>query len=156
MSMSQANQGLAVEIEVAGNAYRIGRLDAFRQFHLSRKIAPLMPKLLPAFMELSKKPDLLGDMQSIADAMAPFADALAEMTDEAAEYVVATCLSVVHRRQGNSWAPVWNSQVKATMFDDMDMSTMVPIVVRVITENLGPFLQGLLTGRKPAEQAAAE
>lgn len=143
------------ETELGGHTYRIGKLDAFKQFHVSRKIAPMLPRLVPALMQISKDGAAGDGFSKLADSLAPFADALASMEDETAEYVIGTCLSAVHRKQGSSWASVWSSQAKATMFDDMDLSTLVPLVVHVIRENLGSFIQGLLTGQMTPGQAEA-
>lgn len=144
----------STEVELGGNDYSIGRLDAFRQLHVSRRIAPLIPSLVPAFSALSEGgADALTDTAKFATALAPFAEAMAGMSDEAAEYVVGTCLSVVKRRQGSAWAPVWNAQGKTLMFDDIDLSTMLPLVVRVIRDNLGPFISGLLIGQATPEQS---
>ena len=76
--------------------------------------------------------------------MTPFVNALADMPDEAAEYVIAACMGVVSRQQANGWRPVWSGG--SSLFDDMDMGVIGPLVVRVITESLGPFLRGLFTG----------
>ncbi|MDE2403048.1 MAG: hypothetical protein KGL90_15435 [Burkholderiales bacterium] len=146
---------MSIETELNGQTYRIGKLDAFKQFHVSRKVAPLIPKLVPAFVALSSGKDAFGDMSKLAEVLAPFADAMADMPDEAAEYVVGTCLSVVQRRQGQSWAPVWSAQGKTIMFDDIDLSTTLPLVVQVIRENLGSFISGLLTGQTQPQQITA-
>lgn len=144
-----------IEFELEGHTYRIGKLDAFKQFHVSRRIAPVIPRLVPAFMKMTAAGGAAQDMGAISEALAPFADALAEMPDASAEYVIATCLSVVQRRQNSSWSPVWSVTGNTIMFDDMDLSTMLPLVVRVIKDNLGSFISGLLTGQTPPEQAPA-
>lgn len=49
-----------MEFEVNGSNYRTGKLDAFKQLHVSRKIAPVMTKLLPAMLagaSLTEKAD---------------------------------------------------------------------------------------------------
>lgn len=138
------------EIEVNGQTYRIGKLNAFQQLHVSRKVGPLMPRLIPAYIA-SQDGKILENLDVLAQMVEPFTQALSEMTDADVEYVAATCLAVVHRKQGNSWAPVWNAGGHCLMFDDVDLGTMLPLVVRVITENLGPFIRGLLTGQPTPE-----
>lgn len=140
-----------VEFDIQGRQYRADKLNAFQQFHVSRKIAPLVPALIPVFLSVTKmKGGLTANLPAIADALQPFADGLAQLPDEAAEYVISTCLSVVRRCQGDNWAPVWSASAKAMMFDDInDMGSILPIVVRVIQDNLGPFIQGLLTSQQP-------
>ena len=43
-----------VEIELGGNAYRIGKMNAFGQFHVSRKLAPVVPALIPVMSSVTK------------------------------------------------------------------------------------------------------
>ena len=41
-------------MEINGIDYSIGRLNAVDQFHVSRKIAPIVPKLMPIIAEVAK------------------------------------------------------------------------------------------------------
>ncbi len=132
-----------LEFELNGHAYRAGKLSAFQQLHLSRKIAPLLPKLLPAFAQIADGGSGL-HLPALAEALGPLAHSLAEMPDADCEYVYGVCLSVVSRQQGQSWTSVWNTPGKTLMFDDIDLPVMTQLVVKVITDNLGPFMQGLL------------
>lgn len=148
------------EFTVNGQSYRTAKIDAMRQFHLSRKIAPIIPALIPVFTKLSEskkeeaaKP-LSNDIAGMAHLFEPFAEAIAEMSDEVAEYVMGTCLSVVQRQQGTTWAPIWNERQKVCMFDDIDAGVMVQLAAYVVRESLGPFLAGLLsTSAQPQAQA---
>lgn len=132
------------EFELNGQTYRMGKLNAFAQFHVSRRIAPIIPTLVPVFMKLSKDGSLTDDLGSLAEVLGPFADGIAAMTDEASEYVIGNCLSVIQRQNGSLWAPVWNAQNRVCMFDDIELITMIQLVVRVIQQSLGPFMAGLL------------
>lgn len=148
------------EFSVNGQNYRSAKIDAMRQFHLSRKIAPIIPALIPVFGKLAEsqraegaKP-LSSDLATMANLFEPFAEAIAGMPDEVAEYVMGTCLSVVQRQQGTTWAPIWNERQKVCMFDDIDAGVMVQLAAYVVRESLGPFLAGLLsTSAQPQAQA---
>ncbi|WP_446902995.1 phage tail assembly chaperone [Burkholderia sp. YIM B11467] len=172
---------MATEIELSGKRYQIGRLSAMQQFHVSRRIAPIIPSMIPVLMKFyaeiergrnvaanaalealasgenapaAQQRDVLGLVDSIAPVLQPFADALAGLKDEDAEYVFGTCLSVVERQHMNGWAKVWAAAHKTSMFDDMDIGSMLPLVVRVVVENLGPFINGLLISRASSPGAA--
>ncbi|WP_069705195.1 phage tail assembly chaperone [Burkholderia seminalis] len=173
---------MATEIQLGGKRYQIGRLNAMQQFHVSRRIAPIIPSMIPVLMKFyaeversrnaaanaalaalaadageagaaAEQRDVLGLVDSIAPVLQPFADALASLKDEDAEYVFGTCLSVVERQHQNGWAKVWSAAHKTSMFDDMDMGSMLPLVVRVVVENLGPFISGLLTSQASSPAA---
>ena len=139
-----------VEFEEGGNAYRVGKLNAFQQFHLSRRVAPLVPKLVPLVVKMAREGGLKDDIAGTAELMQPFADALGGMADADAEYILSTCLSVVQRDTGGTWAAVWNAQARSCMFDDIDLGLMFRLSFRVLQDSLGPFIRGLLTS--PAEQ----
>lgn len=136
---------MATEIELGGNTYSIGKLSAMKQFHVSRRVAPIIPKLVPVFTRMKSGTSLLDDLDGLAEALQPFADGLAEMRDEDAEYVVNACMSVIQRKNEYGWTASWSAEAKRPMFDDMDLGVLLPLTVRCIVVNLGPFIQGLLT-----------
>ncbi|KVP89984.1 hypothetical protein WJ97_23655 [Burkholderia ubonensis] len=185
---------MATEIELNGARYAIGKLSAMQQFHVSRRIAPIIPPMIPVLVKFyaeleaadvardqaransalaalaagtpaaepadepgATTPDAKRDILPIVDAIAPvlqpFADALAALKDEDAEYVFGTCLSVVERWQGAGWAKVWSAAHKTSMFDDIGIDVMLPLVVRVVVANLGPFIAGLLTSQASSPAA---
>lgn len=132
------------EFELKDNVYIIGKLDAFKQFHLSRKIAPVIPSLVPVFVEISKKGDIQNNISAIAELLQPFADGLAALSDEHSEYVLKTCLGAVKRQTGETFTPVWDKRGNVCLFDDLDLGDMMQITVKVIQSSLGSFIQGLL------------
>ncbi|AOK32166.1 MULTISPECIES: phage tail assembly chaperone [Burkholderia] len=150
---------MTTEIELNGARYAIGKLSAMQQFHVSRRIAPIIPPMIPVLLKLcadldgtesssaGERQDVFAFVESIAPALQPFADALAGLKDDDAEYVFGTCLSSVERRQDYGWARIWSLGQKAAMFDDIGIDVMLPLVVRVVVANLGPFIGGLLTSQ---------
>lgn len=136
-----------MEFTIGDKNFRAGKLDAFKQLHVSRRVAPIIPTLVPVFIKLAKD-GAMKDLSGLAELFAPFAEGLAGMSDEASEYVISTCLSVVKRQaEGGNWTPVWNQGAKACMFDDMDLGDLIQICVKVIQDSLGPFIRGLLTSQ---------
>jgi hypothetical protein len=117
------------DIEVSGNVYRIGRMDARKQFHVSRRLAPLLAGLGGA---------IAGKKEDIASTFQPIAEALAQMSDEDTDYILDNCLAVVSRQQGNQFAPVM-ARGGNMMFEDIDLPTMMQLTITVIRENLGGF-----------------
>lgn len=186
---------MTTEVQLNGVRYMIGKLSAMQQFHVSRRIAPIIPPMIPVLMKFyaeleqadvareqaranaalaalaesagdteapgveapapaaDRSRELLSMVDAIAPVLQPFADALAGLKDEDAEYVFGTCLSVVERWQGAGWAKVWNIAHKTAMFDDIGIDVMLPLIVRVVVENLGPFISGLLTSQASSPAA---
>lgn len=138
-------------IPIGEHEYSIGRLNALDQFHVSRKIAPIIPTLMPIISEVAKG-DLskiiesielgdnneLGSLEPLAQALEPFMEAFAKMPEEDVNYIIHKCLSVVKR--GSSVV----CRGQSIMFDDLDMGQILPLVVAVIRVSLSNFIQGLL------------
>jgi len=149
-------------IPIGGHDYAIGRLNALDQLHVSRKIAPIVPNIMPILTEVAKG-DLkkviesieadenaeLGGLEPLAKALEPFMEAIAKIPEGDVNYVIYKCLSVVKR----NGAVVCRGE--SIMFDDLDMNHLLPLTVAVIRTNLGNFIQGLLTKASSIKAAQA-
>lgn len=135
-----------MEFSLGEKQFRTAKLDAFQQLHVSRKLAPIIPTLIPVFVKIAKDGAELSDIASYAEILAPFADGLAAISNEDSEYVMATCMSVARRKAAgtDNWAPVWSNSARACMFDDMDLGDIIQIVMKVVQDSLGNFIRGLL------------
>lgn len=119
-----------MEFEISGNNYRSGKLDAFKQFHVSRRLAPVLSGL--AIAANGSEADFSAFLQ-------PIAEAVAQMPDADCDYILHTCLGVVQRQQGNAWANIYAQGAKTLMFDDIDLAAMLQIAAKVIQDNLAGF-----------------
>jgi hypothetical protein len=147
-----------VEFEIDGKEFRADKLNAIQQFNVSRKIAPLIPPLIPIFMQVTRDAEkgvaVKDDMDVLAQLLTPFADGLAAMNDEAAEYVFSTCLSVVRYKHGDNWAAIWSAANRVVMFDNLnDGALLIRVIVKVIVDSLGNFIAAFRIGQQ--ETAAA-
>jgi hypothetical protein len=104
------------DVEIEGQRYVVDKLDTRTQFHVVRRIAPLMA---------ARAAD--GDM------LANIAKAMGAMTDADANYVLDACLAKVRRREGDRMAAVIASGGHL-MFDDIDMSAMLRLAYAVLQE----------------------
>lgn len=135
-----------MQFELKGHQYQSGKLDAFKQFHVARRLAPLLSGVGAALKGNGEQPKQ-GDGEAAAaaqkadfsDFLEPMADALAHMPDADCDYILFTCLAVVQRQQGNGWAKVLAQGSRSLMFDDIDMGEMIGITMKVIQENIGGF-----------------
>lgn len=110
-------------MKIGAHEYQIGKLDPKRQFHVVRRIAPLM-------------------VQASAGDMPAVLQALAAMSDVDVDYVLDTCLAVVARKQetagGVVYAPV-QPRPGQIMFSDLQASDLLEISMAVIQDSLGNF-----------------
>ena len=145
-----------MQITISGKNYTIGRLNALDQLHVSRKIAPIIPSLIPIISEVAKGglskviesmesgDDVelenidLKELDGLSGALSPLMDVIAGMSEADTNLVIRKCLSVVIR----DGAVLCRGE--SIMFDDLDMMQILPLVVAVIRKNLGNFIQDLL------------
>ncbi|MEG2566697.1 MAG: hypothetical protein RSA84_10870 [Acinetobacter sp.] len=146
-----------MQITISGKNYTIGRLNALDQLHVSRKIAPIIPSLIPIISEVAKgglskviesmesDDDVelenidLKELDGLSSALSPLMDVIAGMSEGDTNLVIHKCLSVVIR----DGAVLCRGE--SIMFDDLDMMQILPLVVAVIRKNLGNFIQDILT-----------
>lgn len=147
---------MATEIEIGGNVYSIGKMNAMEQFHVSRRVAPILPSLAPLLTRLKHQDQTqVSSLDLMMATLQPLADGIAAMSDADSEYVINTCMAVVQRQQAGGWRRAWNDH-GAPMFEDIDMAVMLQLAGRVIASNLAPFIAGLLTSQQssPANSTA--
>lgn len=134
-----------MDFEISGNTYRSSKLDAFKQFHVARRLAPLLSGVSSAVKTEGAQPVAEGDtpapapQRDFADFLEPMADALAHMPDADCDYILFTCLGAVQRQEGTAWAKVVAPGSRSLMFEDIDMGVMINITLKVIQENIGSF-----------------
>ncbi|MFJ0260947.1 hypothetical protein Q4247_10080 [Acinetobacter baumannii] len=159
-------------MEINGIEYTIGRLNAVDQFHVSRKIAPIVPKLMPIIAEVAKG-DLSKVIASIEaneekakiaaesvgndedtkepevipdlDDLTPLADAFSPLMEVFASMPEEDVNFIIYKCLGvvkRGGAVVCRNN--SIMFDNLGMTELLPLVIATIRLNLGNFIQGLL------------
>jgi hypothetical protein len=140
------------EFEIGGRKYQSGKMPARTQFHVMRRMAPILPAMQASITVGIK-------IKAAQDAGAPITDAMKEeaavsglefigaigtLSDEAANYILDNCLSVVEVQQ-TEFSGKWSKLRGAggLMFS-LDMMTELEIVKEVVQDNYGPFFQGVL------------
>jgi hypothetical protein len=127
-----------------GVAYRIGTLNALQQFHVARRLAPVIAKLS------TESAALMGAAPTTSEGESPptpdmtrlygaIAEAVASLSDADCNYVISTCMGVVGRKMGEHVQPVWNKAAGQPQFEDMTLPTLLQLTIAVITDNLGSF-----------------
>lgn len=132
------------ELTVGKHVYRIGALNAMQQFHVSRRIAPLLATAGINLAMLARGSKL--SVEEILPTLGPVSMMLAGMSDEQTDYIFATCLGVVQRKEmaGSKelWAPVANGALM--QYQDIDMLGMIRLVIAVLQHNLEDFFKELI------------
>jgi len=124
--------------------YRAGVIDAKKQFHIVRRLAPFLGGLAPVMGKVSaikasggKASDM--SQEDMMDVLPKIGEALASMDDATADYVIDGLLAHVTREQGQGlgWASVCVNG--SMMFNDITMPQMLTLAGRALQANLGDF-----------------
>jgi len=132
-----------MELEINNQKYRIGKLNALQQFHITRRLMPALAAVGLSYASLKDAANG-GGTGSIMEAVEKASEVLAKMSDEDSNYVIFTCLGAVTRLSGSGYAKI--SQGQALAFEDIDMMAMIRLVVEVVRLNLQGFFAGLGDG----------
>lgn len=121
------------EFELDGAKYQLAKLDAMTQFHVSRRVMPLM--------------SALGADGEKGDAMTKLFAAVGQLSDADTEYVIGKCLADCRRLTGETAAKVYvNGRL---MFEDIGMMGMLRLTMETLRENLTDFFTGLGSASPP-------
>jgi hypothetical protein len=123
-----------MEFELNGINYKIGKLDALSQFHIVRRLAPILSELAP---------NINGKQTNELGALTAIAGAISKLTDADANYVIFGLLKVVSRQQPQGLGYAQVAVGESLMFEDIDMGNMMKLVWQVLTHNLSGFFAGL-------------
>lgn len=132
--------------EIAGHKYAIGKLDAFEQLHVARRLAPMLSELMSAFIsapalftgKTEGEDESKALMEVLELATGPLADAFSKMSNVDVDYIVHACLSVCERKQAKGYAKVYIPR-GGLMFQDIQLDTLLGLTWYVIQENLAGF-----------------
>lgn len=124
------------EFVIGGHTYKVGQMNVFAQFHVGRRLAPVLTSSVELADTLrSGKSEILQTIQAIE----PLVEAISKLSDDECDYVIFKCLEACQRQQNGGWAPLFNSSAKRLMFEDITLPDMLSITARVIQENLAGF-----------------
>lgn len=120
------------EFVIDGSSYRAGKMPARTQFHVLRRMTPMVEPLFA----------LMGGGITDVTAVATFAKAVGALSDEDGDYIIDHCLTVVQRKQSETvWSNVTTPAGNHLMFPDIDLTVQLEIIARVLHENFDPLFQ---------------
>lgn len=122
--------------KVGQHTYHFGRMDARTQFHVTRRIAPLLSTLGQAAGVLGQL-SAMGPEAMLA-IMGPLAERMASMPEQDLDYVINKALAVTSRQQGEHLVPVM-ADSGVILFADITGEQLMALTSRCLQENLGNF-----------------
>lgn len=140
---------MTTEIDVGEDHYQVGSMNAMDQFHVFRRIAPLMRGLGEGFTSLS--PEALDkgmedlEERDVLKMFGPLMDVLSSMDDASINYIINKCLAKVQIRVPDGrWTAAMPAPGRFQFEDKMNMSVLFRLVIAVLQESgvLGFFTDG--------------
>lgn len=127
--------------EVNGKSYTSEKLGAMDQFHLMRKLTPILLSITKTAGGLRS---LLttDDKQMDLSLLVPIAEEFSKLPESDCNYILSLCLGTVRRVEGAGYAPIWSKTANAPLYNDINMISMLQIAIKVIQDNLGDFTLG--------------
>ena len=136
------------DFEIGTRKFKLSKIDAFKQFHIVRRIAPILADLLPALQEVTKiagKDSVLSEgdkLEEFAKIASPLMKGLSKLTDEDSNKVLFGLLSSVEVQQSSgNWAKVVSDSM--LMMQDMELPVLLQVAGRAFAFNLQGFFAEL-------------
>lgn len=133
------------DFEVAGRKFKLNKIDAFKQFHIVRRLGPVLGDIIAAAQDMGKLPKKLEDLSEsekldqIAKLIHPVMNGISKLTDEDANKVLLGLCSAVEVQQmplGN-WARVATDA--GLMIQDLELPALMQIAGRAFAYNMSGF-----------------
>lgn len=132
--------------EFGGRKFQLSKIDALKQFHIVRRVGPILSDLLPAMKDIGKlqKSDISeGEkLDNIAKFVTPIMEGLSKLSDADSELVLHNLLQSVEMQQvSGNWIRVSNG----TLFvvQDLELPALLNLAGRAFMFNLAGFFAGL-------------
>lgn len=132
------------DFQVGSRDFKLSKIDAFKQFHIVRRLGPILGDIIPVAQKL--KGLLKDDSQSeddkfevIAQLAKPIMEGLSKLSDQDANTVLLGLLSAVEVRQmpAGNWARI--ARDNNMMIQDLELPVMLQVAGRAFAYNLAGF-----------------
>jgi hypothetical protein len=137
--MSEDNRSF----EAGGKKFKLNKINAFDQFHIAKKLSPVLGELFPVLGKMSgMTKEKLEDPKFLEEKLGDFSPVLAafsKLPDEDADRILIGLCSAVemHQPEFNSWARVAKSG--QMMIQDLELPTLLNIAGRAFAYNVSSF-----------------
>jgi hypothetical protein len=134
------------ELQIGDTEYLCSRMPTRVQFHVARRILPVIKGLQPLFAAAGRNlisdgsGDLVPDIGNISifDGLAALSDTLGMMPDADADYVIDHALDAVRWKQAGRWMPLRINGALMLQAAD-DLATQLRLTWEVLSESLANF-----------------
>lgn len=136
------------DFEISGKNFKLSKIDAFKQFHIVRRITPILAELLPSMKNAQdlKSIESMSEaekLEKMATFVSPIMLGLSKLSDQDADFVMIGLLSSVEMQQepAKNWAFVARNGMM--MIQDLDLPVLLQVAGRAFMFNLSGFFGAL-------------
>ncbi len=132
------------QFEMGGRDFSLNKIDAIKQFHIVRRIGPILSDLLPAMKGLAAKniegASIDDQLEHAATIFGPIMTGLQKLSDADAELVLYGLLASVEVKQtSGNWAKIATGNPPMLMMQDLELPQLLQIAGRAFAYNLTGF-----------------
>lgn len=129
---------------IANKKFKVRKINALKQFHIVRRIAPILAELAPNLSKLNKAKDFENSseetkLEAIGNFIGPIMSGMSKLSDKDSELVLIGLLEAVevHQEEYGNWAPV--AKGGQIVFDDLALPVLMQAAGRAFMFNLSGF-----------------
>ena len=138
-------------MQINGHDYNFGKLNARKQFHIMRRLTPVLSELTPLIKMFNQKRD--DESNTGLQLIEHIAKTLGGLKDDDADFILDGLLDSITRDNGNG---LGFSSVRVngvTMFADIDMPTELTLAYHAIKANFTDFIPAIRSALSKAPTA---
>lgn len=136
------------DFEILGKKFKLNKIDAMKQFHIVRRISPILSELLPALNSLSKSQKHLESLSQteqldgFAKIASPIMSGLSKLSDQDSDRVLFGLLSAVEiQQEAGNWARVATDSM--LMIQNLELPVLLQLAGRSFAYNMAGFFAAL-------------
>lgn len=136
------------DFAIGNQNFKLSKIDAFKQFHVVRRITPILAELLPTMKNVSdvKALETMSNdakLEKMAAFVGPIMQGLSKLSDADADFVLLGLLASVEVQQepAKNWARI--AQNGMMMIQDFELPALLQIAGRAFMFNLSGFFGAL-------------
>ena len=135
------------DFQIDGRNFKISKINAMKQYHIVRRIGPILSDLLSSIKSIPKQDAQMTEEQrfdEVAKIAGPIMSGLSKLSDKDAELVLLGLLSAVEINRDGVWGRVvMNDQL---MYQDLELPVMLNAAGRSLMFNMAGFFDILQRG----------
>lgn len=130
-----------------GHQYKCNKINAMKQFHIARRMVPVLNGLAPQIPELAKMEKSRSSMdedqllEMTAKFLTPIMDGMSKLSDADSEVVIHGLLASVEVNRHGAWS--YMSRDGRLVFEDIELPEMLYAAGRAFMFNMAGFFSVL-------------